>query len=129
MKSLRQLHLYLGCVFTPLIIYFSLSGAWQVFRFNDVPKGPEGEHATVRIALRALSNPHRNSALPGYSDKTSKSASFNVVAALMALGMVVTSTIGVVLAFRFSRRPLVVAGCLVLGTIVPLALLALSAAK
>ncbi|MBI3558192.1 MAG: hypothetical protein HY074_18150, partial [Deltaproteobacteria bacterium] len=83
MRSLRQIHLYLGCIFAPLLIYFSISGAWQTFRFNDVPKGPDGEKATLRLALRALSNPHRNSTLPGYSAKTSQSVSFSAAAALM----------------------------------------------
>ena len=65
--------------------------------------------------------------MPGHDAKTSESISFSVVAALMALGMVFTSIIGVILAFRFSRRPLVVAMCLAAGLVIPVAFLLMAA--
>ncbi len=29
MKNLRSLHLYLGCIFAPLLLFFAASGIWQ----------------------------------------------------------------------------------------------------
>jgi hypothetical protein len=29
MKKLRLLHLYLGCIFAPMLLYFAVSGIWQ----------------------------------------------------------------------------------------------------
>src|SRR5688572_28393334 len=29
MKKLRSLHLYLGCVFAPMLLFFAMSGIWQ----------------------------------------------------------------------------------------------------
>ena len=29
MKKLRSLHLYLGCIFAPMLLFFAISGIWQ----------------------------------------------------------------------------------------------------
>ena len=29
MKKLRILHVYLGCVFAPMLLFFAISGIWQ----------------------------------------------------------------------------------------------------
>jgi len=34
MQKLRQIHLYLGCFFAPMILFFALSGVWQEFGLN-----------------------------------------------------------------------------------------------
>lgn len=117
MKTIRQAHLYLGCIFAPLMIYFALSGIWQVFRLNDIPKN---EPSAMRTVLHAISNPHTHSTLPGSDPKTSQSPLFNWLAALAGAGIVLTSVLGIVLAFRFSKRPLVVFGCLLAGLFAPI---------
>ena len=123
MRTLRKLHLYLGCIFAPMIIYFSLSGIWQVFRFNDIPKEAQTEVSVVRIILHAASNPHTHSTLPGRDPKTQQSPAFNYLAALMGLGMILTSTLGIILALRFSSRPMTVILCLLAGIFVPAVML------
>ena len=89
MKTLRQIHLYLGCIFSPMIIYFSVSGAWQVFRFSDVPKNQPP--SAIRSFLHELSKPHTDSTLPSLSPKTESSTAFNWLALSMGLGMVATA--------------------------------------
>jgi hypothetical protein len=118
MKTLRQIHLYLGCIFAPLIIYFCLSGVWQVFRYNDVPK--EGEVSGLRTVLHELSKPHTNSTLPGNNPKEAKSSFFSLVAAAMGIGIIITALLGIVLALQFSKRVPMVFLCLGLGTFVPI---------
>ena len=120
MKNLRQLHLYLGCVFAPLIIYFSLSGAWQVFRWNNVPKD---EVSATRSFLHELSQPHTHSTLPGRDPKTQKSVLFNYAAAGMGLGMGVTSIFGILIALRYTKQRRLVLFCLIAGLLVPICLL------
>jgi hypothetical protein len=122
MRSLRQLHLYLGCVFAPLILYFALSGAWQVFRLNDVPK--EGPPPTALHAfLHELSKPHTHSALPGHDAKTESSTAFGAVALAMGLGLATTTALGIYLAMKCSPKPRTVWLCLGLGTALPVLLL------
>lgn len=38
MKWIRTLHLYLGCLFAPMLIFFCASGAWQLFGFHSGTK-------------------------------------------------------------------------------------------
>jgi hypothetical protein len=121
MKTLRKLHLYLGCIFAPLIIYFSLSGAWQVFRFNDIPKNEAPSR--LNTALHELSKPHTNSTLPGASPKTEHSAAFDWIALSMGLGMIVTASLGIVLALKYTRSPRIVLLCLGTGIALPILLL------
>ena len=124
MKTLRQVHLYLGCIFAPLIIYFSISGAWQVFRLNDVPK----ENPTaIRSVLHAISNPHTHSTFPGKDPRAFSSQGFRLFAALMGVGMVITSILGILLALRFSKRPVFVVICLLAGLLIPVCTLFISA--
>jgi hypothetical protein len=123
MRTLRQLHLYLGCLFAPLIIYFSLSGAWQVFRLNDLPKNEAP--SSINSVLNELSKPHKSSTLPGSNPKTERSMAFNVIASLMGLGMITTASIGVLIALRQSRSPRKAAICVVMGIVLPLCLLCL----
>ena len=117
MKTLRQLHLYLGCMFAPLILYFSLSGAWQVFRFNDLKK--DETPTMINKLVHELSKPHTHSTLPNLDSKTESSAAFNWISVLMALGMVATTLIGIALAIRFAKKPIWVAACLILGVCLP----------
>src|SRR4051812_48057516 len=114
MKNIRQLHLYLGCLFAPLIIYFSVSGMWQVFRFNDLPE--ESAPTTLQVMLHEASKPHTHSTLPGRKPKDESVAkAFNWIAVAMAIGMTLTSLLGIVLAIRFSRRPALPIACILAG--------------
>ncbi len=62
MLFLRRLHLYLGCLFAPALLFFAISGAWQLYRFHDSKK--DGSYTAPR-AVEALSAVHMNSHLPG----------------------------------------------------------------
>lgn len=121
MKNLRQIHFYLGCLFAPLLIYFSLSGAWQVFRLNNVPK--EGPAPMLNSVLHELSNPHTHSTLPGANPKTDSSLMFKIVALLMAIGLVVSALSGLVMAWQYSRSRRLVLFCAGAGITIPMLLL------
>ncbi len=121
MKTLRQLHLYLGCIFAPLIIYFSLSGSWQVFRFNDVPK--DAPATLMQTVFHELSKPHTSSTLPGLNPKTEHSTAFGWIALSMGLGMVITTSLGIAIALKQGRSPKTALLCLGIGIAVPVLLL------
>ncbi len=129
MRTLRQIHLYFGCIFAPLIIYFSLSGAWQVFRLNDIPKNdplsPPSRTSMMHSIFHELSKPHTSSTLPGSNPKTEHSVAFTWLALLLALGMTLTTSIGIVLALTYGRSPRIVALCMGMGVALPVCLLIL----
>ena len=121
MKTIRQLHLYLGTFCAPLILYFCLSGAWQVFSLHDIPKGEPGT-ASQRV-LHALSMPHTHSTPPGGNPRADHSRFFDVAACATALVMIASALLGLVLSYRFTKRPLVVTLILGVGVAIPLLLL------
>jgi hypothetical protein len=118
MRTLRQLHIFLGVFFAPFLIYFSLSGAWQVFRFNDLPR--EGTPTTAQKILHALSDTHTHATLPGNDAKTEQSLLFKFFEITMAMGFVITAVLGLKMAFQIARQRRAVIIALVAGTVIPL---------
>ena len=100
MKQLRKVHLYLGCIFTPMFILFAITGALQMFG----------------IKTPILSEAHTR----GYG-----SLPFMILASLMGLSLVSTSILGVLMAFRFCEDRRTVWGSLIFGVLLPVVLLAI----
>jgi len=65
MKWIRTLHLYLGCLFAPMLIFFCASGAWQLFGFHSGTK--DGSYLTPKW-VSTLSQMHKYQGVngPGY---------------------------------------------------------------
>jgi hypothetical protein len=119
MKSLRKLHLYLGCAFAPLILYFALSGVWQTFRLNDIDK----DHpSVVHSFFHELSKPHKDATLPGKKPDDDYSTLFVWASAAMGAGLAATTLLGIAIAVQSARKRMVLV-CLALGTALPIAFL------
>jgi hypothetical protein len=107
--TLRRIHLYLGCVFAPLLCFFAISGIWQTLNLYTAP-------------LRLLSTIHmgkRLKAASGPSTLTSPAIKWLIVA--MSVSLVVTIILGVVLAFKLGHRRTALI-CLGAGILMPLLL-------
>jgi hypothetical protein len=113
MKSLRQLHLYLGCFFAPLVAFFALTGILQTYRLHEAPKNQPPPPAWIKT----LATVHKDQHLA----RNEPAAVMRFVTAAMAVALTVTMVLGVVMAFKFGRSRLAVIGCLILGTVVPVA--------
>jgi hypothetical protein len=126
MQRLRQIHLYLGCVFAPLLAFFAASGIWQSFFLNYSWRQAEN-HPHVQEAMSLLTTLHtgRRLKMAGAAGvDTLSSPVFRYFVALMAVSLLVTMVLGVVMAFRFGRGRVVLA-CLAAGLVIPLGLVAL----
>ncbi len=121
MTLLRRLHLYLGCFFAPMLVFFSISGIWQVYGVQW------GDNEKV---LRLLSTIHMGHNLrskdPNAFTLTSPYLEFFV--ALMATSLLISIVLGVILAFKFGRGTLAMAS-LAGGVLVPLIIILLFAHK
>jgi hypothetical protein len=97
-KKLRKIHLYLGCIFSPMLIFFAATGAAQMFGLN----------------LGILSRVHEGhyASLP-----------FVFLAVLMGLSVIITSLLGISMAFRTAEDKNTVWACLIFGVAVPVFLL------
>jgi hypothetical protein len=123
MRKLRLLHLYLGSLFGPLLIVFAVSGGWQVFRFNDAKK--DGSYRPAK-AIVLFTDIHKDQVLPGVSLRKSEAAVMRYFALGASIGLVLTTTLGIVMAYRLSRRPALVTLLLFAGIAVPATLLILA---
>ncbi len=119
MKKLRQIHLYLGCIFAPMLICLALTGAWQLFSLHRGLK--DNSYQPPRI-VAALSNIHIHQSLPGSHSERPTPMRYFLLGA--AVGLIVTMVLGIVMAFRFASTRQVVL-CLIAGIVVPLGLLLL----
>ena len=116
MRLLRQIHLYLGCLFAPLLVFFAVTGSWQVFYWHEAERGNPAGYQPPR-ALVVLSNIHKEAHVPPTKLKSPTPLRYFMFAA--AVGLVVSTIIGVIMAYRFSQRPIVATVCLAIGVIVP----------
>lgn len=122
MKLLRRLHLLLGCLFAPLLLYYCLSGASQAlgltYRWKD------GKNQAV--LLSEFSRPHKTMIMPGASGSDTKksrvnnrSESYKYFAVAMSLGISATLILGIVMAYKFFRPRWAVTAILSAGLLVP----------
>src|SRR5512147_3276260 len=115
MRALMRLHRYLSCVAAPLMLFFAISGAWQVFRLHESRK--DGSYKAPAFVSR-LSDVHKVERLVGPGG-----AAFRVGVVVAAAVFAATAIIGVIMAFRVTR-PKWLAWLLVLaGAAVPVLLL------
>ena len=105
MQKLRRLHLYLGCFFAPMLLFFTVSGIWQTLGWNDQNK-----------TLRWLSTIHKNQGLKGGVSLNSPLLELFVLA--MSLGLIFSIVTGIIMAFKFGRGRLTLYS-LVAGIAIP----------
>lgn len=108
MHKLRSIHLYLGCIFAPLLLFFAISGIWQMFGFHS-------------DLLDRLSTVHTSRQLKNGADLSSGLMLFFVF--IMALSFIATTILGVVMAVKFGRNRKAAFCCLALGVFIPVALI------
>lgn len=120
MRALRRLHTYLGCFFAPLLLFYVLTGWYQTV-YHDRLKSP-GDAETLGERLRTI---HVDQIYPTNREFSHPSSPkmFQALVVVMAVALVVTVVLGVILAFRSIRNPWWVVMSLVLGILVPIALL------
>ena len=109
MQKLRSIHLYLGCIFAPMLLFFAVSGIWQTPGM--------GIHSEF---LRWLSAIHTSARFKNGHEPSSPALRLFVV--IMALSFIVSILLGVIMAFRFGRSRRAALCCLLAGAIIPSAL-------
>jgi hypothetical protein len=118
MKLLRKIHLFLGCFFAPILVFFICTGWYQTVT-HDRKKGL-GEAETW---VEKLTTVHVDQIYPSPAAETYSTTAFKYFIVVMSLALLATILLGIILAFRFSRRKWPVFLSLVLGFGVPILLL------
>lgn len=94
MLLLRRLHLCLGCFFAPLLLFFTLSGLWQMH-----PK----TLGSFELAGH-LSTIHTGRGLKAATLSTLSSPALRALIVAMAVSLVLNVMLGLALAFRSPHR-------------------------
>lgn len=115
MKYIVRIHYYLGVFFAPLLLFFTVSGAWQLFNLHKARK--DGSYTPPELIVK-LSRIHQDQ--KGFFSENS-SELFRYFSCVMAAGLVALAVLGVVIALRRypGRQRWITAGCLALGVVVP----------
>ncbi len=119
MRNLRTLHFYLGCILSPLILFFTLSGIWQTLGLHTA--GPYPLRGLPAFLSR-LSTIHTSRGLKAATLSNLSSPLLRIYVLIMAAGLLLTITLGIILALRTPRYRTPALVCLALGTAMPLAL-------
>ena len=118
MKFIRRIHLYLGCFFAPLLIFYVATGWYQTVN-PDRRKGV-GDSNDLMSRLNRV---HVEQYYPTESASGYATYLFRGLVVGMAIALVTTVALGVVLAFRASRNKWPVWVALALGIVLPIVLL------
>ena len=114
-KSMRNVHLYLGCFFAPLLIFFMVSGCWQTFNLHHARKNTSYKPAQI---VRSLSQVHMNQGWADQEKFPKSSTAFRYLVLSTTIAFLLTTILGILMAFKFTKV-WIVWGCLLLGTAVP----------
>lgn len=132
----RRLHLYLGCFFTPMLLFYILTGWYQTVNENRL-KGA-GEAQTLLQKARLV---HTESIIPAHVSQTemdnydiskgrpvisaSRPATFKWLAIVMCVMATVAIALGLILSFKTMKNKRLVAGILLAGCLLPYLMLKL----
>lgn len=121
-KAMRNIHLYLGVFFAPLLLFFLISGSWQTFNLHEASK--DGSYKPPAI-IKSLSQVHKDQRWVDGKMVPQSSVPFKCLVLLMAVGLITTTILGILMAFKYTKAWIVWA-CLIFGFIIPTVLICLS---
>ncbi len=118
MKTLRRVHLYLGCFFAPLLLFYVITGWYQTVN-PDRRKGvSDSQDLVSRLSRVHVEQYYPTESAAGYSTRL-----FRALIVVMANALIATVILGIILAFRTSRNKWPVWLSLALGVTLPVILL------
>lgn len=120
MKNIRRVHLYLGCFFTPMLLFYVLTGWYQTLHPNRLKSPADAE--TLVQKLRVV---HVDQIYPSDQEfkKPSTPKLFQALVVVMSIAATLTILLGLILAFRTLKNQWPVWLSLVLGVLLPALLL------
>ncbi|HKS36783.1 MAG TPA: hypothetical protein VJW76_06315 [Verrucomicrobiae bacterium] len=118
MKLLRRTHLYLGCFFAPLLLFYVATGWYQTVN----PDRRKGVSDSLDLVSR-LNRVHVEQYYPTEAAAGYSTYAFRILVVVMSIALITTLALGIVLAFRTSRNKWPVWLSLGLGILLPVVLL------
>jgi uncharacterized iron-regulated membrane protein len=142
--TIRQLHSYIGAFIAPLVLFLAFTGSLQVFSLHEAHGGYAPPPLLVRLsrvhkdqtaALPAArpeggmrtrrTHAHADAASPGARTIPWAMMALKWFFLLVAVGLTVSTLLGLWMAFTYGRRKGLILGLLVAGAVLPVLLLML----
>jgi hypothetical protein len=117
-RWLRRLHTFLGVFFSPLLLLFVITGWWQTVTVNRNKGLGFGTSWIEKLSTIHVDNYFPLAGAHNYSTDL-----FKALVVIMAIGLLFTTLLGLVMAFRFAKRKASLVIILVAGILVPILLL------
>lgn len=114
MKTLRRLHMYLGCFFAPLLLFYVATGWYQTLTTHRNKALGEQQDWISRFTSIHVDQIYPCPEVESYSPVL-----FQSLVVVMSVALIATTGLGIFLAFRSSRRQWPVWLSLAFGVIVP----------
>jgi hypothetical protein len=136
MRAIRLVHFYLGIFFAPLVLFFAFTGTLQVFKLHE--RQPDTAAAQAdwiawfgqfhkeqawippRVAPRKPAEP----GAPVKEKKSPESQPMKWLVAVMGISLMVSTLLGLYIAFKYPNRRRGFVAALVAGIAIPLAFMA-----
>ena len=139
---IRRIHLYIGLLIAPSVLFFSATGALQLFGLHEAHGGYQpapiverlaAVHKDQRFALKekrpepaAAAHPAAKGAPDDADEKTPlREILLKWTFLAVALGLIVSTGLGLYIAYISPRRTIMHWALLAVGTVLPIAILAL----
>lgn len=122
MKSLRQIHMYVGCGFAPLLVFFIVTGLLQTFDLHERRK--DGYQPPAWASSGASVHMHQRLPVENRNNAPSRTP-MRILIAITCVGLLTTVSLGLVLAWRMvkDRRGVLIA--IASGIVIPITALIL----
>jgi hypothetical protein len=146
LKLARQLHLYIGVFIAPAVLFFAFTGGLQVFGLHETSRSSDykppawlaiaGQLHKKQTDVMPVRKPRPAETFPSSSlvnapapMKPDAPAApvrhplpLKIFSAFVSLGLFVSTLLGLYMAYRYTRKHLLISALLVLGTVVPVVL-------
>ena len=136
MKNIRLVHFYLGVFFAPLILFFAFSGTLQVFKLHETCRETASclsdwvawfsQFHKEQAWIPPKAGPGKSAAPAPRPPSGEKHASLAMkwLIAAMGIALMISTCLGLYIAFKYPSRRKGFAIALAAGVVIPLALMA-----
>ena len=141
LKLARQLHLYIGVFIAPAVLFFAFTGGLQVFGLHETSRSSDykppawlavaGQLHKKQTDVMPVRKPRPPEAAPPSSNPVKPDAPITPVrhplplkifSAFVSFALFVSTLLGLYMAYRYTRKHLLISALLILGTVVPVVL-------
>ncbi|MBM3823594.1 MAG: hypothetical protein FJ404_12030 [Verrucomicrobia bacterium] len=114
-KLARRVHLYLGCFFAPLLVFYVATGWYQTFNTNRNKSLAEADSWVEKLA-----SVHKDRVYPSAKATSYSTKFFEALVVVMSVAVLLTVGLGIALALKAGASRWPVLAALILGVVMPI---------